>query len=979
MAGHVDAPERLDMTRWTIPILATVVACAPSAPDPAQGALSRRQAADPSCIPGNTGEQVCYTGVFPDDPILVDFREAVRLPDTTYTNSTTKPETFTIEWAGVSEPGSGTIHVATLQPGEQQTFTGIDFDVSSFAVGSHTIVIGWNAYGDLAATVQRQFTLVVLQPGQLREVIQVPVRWCAVEGSPQAGGHKAGDTTPATRLLSVMGKVNDDVWLPGASILFRLAPSPQGIPVVADPMSSFEPGDVNLTGFGSGEWGMVAHECDSAWAERYPDQVGTVLVNARTLIPETETTVGGVAPAVPLDLRVTGARGSLLCSQPRDLDVSDVTVLAMAVTYDPALWKAPGSRYYGDTFDPVKVIAHELGHTLTLGHGNGLDDNHDGSLPPTPGLRRFDEYCDPLAGNEDDYTNVGTCEATSSLMRPDACKNLQPLQREMARAAAKLLPGAVVTDPAADPAGRLVATPGTCPPACSIAPSLVLRTLELTETPGTALTSFTHTVVGAFPRTRSNRYVVYADLDDDGQTGCSTSDPGVPAFQGAELRTEVTVAVVGGIPTATPRVWRCSGGSWVEQSDPGIEAGAYVQTMDVHDAPPIRGGGIVTIRIPDSVRGPAGSVVRLQGASLGNGESDLLPASGTGAELSLVPPRLPTCSTSPPLAAPGQPVTIAGTGLPASEAAQVVIGGEAAGIASTDATGQLQGSVSVPSTARQGVRTVEARFQGGTAVCALLVRGGAVTPVTTATPSPAANTSGWNNTPVDVTLAATDASGSGIDRIDYSATGAQPISPTSSAGTQVSIAFSQEGQTVLHYFATSNASVSEPQHELELNLDVTPPTIEWAGNQGVYGILDTVNVTCTAADALSGLLSNTCRNISGPAYLFTSCGSSTFEATAIDLAGNVATASTSFRLRVTFEDLCTLTRTFIATCGTSPHANLGNSFCSQLASAQAAQERGNLRAARNIIEAYVHHVAASRGAVFTEQQVDILTALAREL
>ena len=26
MAGHVDAPERLDMTLWTIPILATVVA-----------------------------------------------------------------------------------------------------------------------------------------------------------------------------------------------------------------------------------------------------------------------------------------------------------------------------------------------------------------------------------------------------------------------------------------------------------------------------------------------------------------------------------------------------------------------------------------------------------------------------------------------------------------------------------------------------------------------------------------------------------------------------------------------------------------------------------------------------------------------------------------------------------------------------------------------------------------------------------------
>lgn len=37
------------------------------------------------------------------------------------------------------------------------------------------------------------------------------------------------------------------------------------------------------------------------------------------------------------------------------------------------------------------------------------------------------------------------------------------------------------------------------------------------------------------------------------------------------------------------------------------------------------GDGIVTIRMPDSIRGPAGTTVRLQAALQGNDQSDLLP------------------------------------------------------------------------------------------------------------------------------------------------------------------------------------------------------------------------------------------------------------------------------------------------------------------------------------------------------------------
>ena len=103
-----------------------------------------------------------------------------------------------------------------------------------------------------------------------------------------------------------------------------------------------------------------------------------------------------------------------------------------------------------------------------------------------------------------------------------------------------------------------------------------------------------------------------------------------------------------------------------------------------------------------------------------------------------------------------------------------------------------------------------------------------------------------------MSLTATDAPGGpGIQEITYSATGAQAIATTTRSGASAQLTFSQEGQTVLHYFATNNGNVSEPPHDLPLNIDVTAPVVQYTGNQGVYGLLDTVHITCTASDALS--------------------------------------------------------------------------------------------------------------------------------
>jgi hypothetical protein len=93
-------------------------------------------------------------------------------------------------------------------------------------------------------------------------------------------------------------------------------------------------------------------------------------------------------------------------------------------------------------------------------------------------------------------------------------------------------------------------------------------------------------------------------------------------------------------------------------------------------------------------------------------------------------------------------------------------------------------------------------------------------------------------------------------------------------------------------------------------IDTHPPTVTYAGNGGTYGILAPVAITCTAADAVSGVASTTCANASAPAWSF-GAGQHTLSATATDKAGNTGNGSTSFTVTVSAADLCTLTRQFV--------------------------------------------------------------------
>ena len=238
------------------------------------------------------------------------------------------------------------------------------------------------------------------------------------------------------------------MWYPQAQIAFSTA-TDSAIPVIRDPSppngSNGALGDLEVD---STYYPVMAQTaCREAWALRYPNRPGIPVVNARSFLRGGATL--GVAPQPPNGLYVpgsrhfgSGTRGDALCGSPVQLTPADTADQFVAV-FDEA-------RIVGSD-SPVTTLAHELGHNLFLGHGNGLDDDGDGGRQDVAGPRRYDEYCDPdwlvPPGNTVVAEDVGS-PTPCSLMQLFACSTtLRPLQVQTARGVARFVPGSVDGQP----------------------------------------------------------------------------------------------------------------------------------------------------------------------------------------------------------------------------------------------------------------------------------------------------------------------------------------------------------------------------------------------------------------------------------------------------------------------------------------------------------------------------------------------------
>src|SRR6185437_1091341 len=148
-----------------------------------------------------------------------------------------------------------------------------------------------------------------------------------------------------------------------------------------------------------------------------------------------------------------------------------------------------------------------------------------------------------------------------------------------------------------------------------------------------------------------------------------------------------------------------------------------------------------------------------------------------------------------------------------------------------------------------------------------------------------------------------------------------------------------------------------------VNIDLTAPSVNYSGNQGSYAVDQTVNITCSASDTLSGVDSTTCQTISGPAYNY-ALGANSFSASATDKAGNIGNSSVSFTVGVTVDSLCNLTQQFV---GNSRGAL---AMCVPLNGIELAQTTHNARSKSALINTYIMLVNTQRG--LSSQQRTIL-------
>jgi hypothetical protein len=152
-----------------------------------------------------------------------------------------------------------------------------------------------------------------------------------VEGSPQAEGKKAGATVSGAKLLSLLQKVNDQIWVPEAHISFW-SPISSGLPAIKDPSYTGGPGNYlgDIDALWHFESGDAREECKQAWASRYPGQTGTILINVRLL-----TNAGpvlGHSPGAQRELWITDQRGDDLADS-RVTSLSPMLRLSMSLLW----------------------------------------------------------------------------------------------------------------------------------------------------------------------------------------------------------------------------------------------------------------------------------------------------------------------------------------------------------------------------------------------------------------------------------------------------------------------------------------------------------------------------------------------------------------------------------------------------------------------------------------------------------------------
>ena len=250
----------------------------------------------------------------------------------------------------------------------------------------------------------------------------VPLRWCVLQGT-RASLDANSAVLARLRLASSILAPQAGITLrsPVTSALGESA----GFPVIPDPRTALgRPGDVLVPTVSTAEYQLVITRCAQAWQR---------LVQAS----EPDGTGGGIAKG-PIGVII----GDFVDANGRPFGSVWGYGMTASTNGDwcdarsPAVrWATGGSLMVVDSADgspsPLldrRLVAHEMGHILRLGHGNGLDDA--GSV-----TGRIDKWCDD--GENDRAAPGSLMTVTLSYER------VTPWQQRLTRTVAAVHPASV--------------------------------------------------------------------------------------------------------------------------------------------------------------------------------------------------------------------------------------------------------------------------------------------------------------------------------------------------------------------------------------------------------------------------------------------------------------------------------------------------------------------------------------------------------
>ncbi len=531
---------------------------------------------------------------------------------------------------------------------------------------------------------------------------ELPVRWCAVAGSPAVTNPGfVGEANTDGVLWRRQERLSDRITIPQAGVTWRSAiiadvTGPGNFPVVADQNTAVgNPGDMINPGLNATEYNATVNACVAAWDALLPvgvgSDLGVVALNVNRIVNTTGTpmtTLGTVAGAG------FGQRRLILQDAAYTFAGSPV---ATGIGVDAA----------------ESTLGHEIAHSLptqlspptsTVGlrHACATSTFNTNLMSPTLGDLDGDNIWEQTLLGTSVQQAIGNGPDGSHCTGDDVFETLD--QIATLRQTAPLVPGcrlfgtatacSTLSDVAADDVGEV--EPG------GLDVSLVSVT-DPEEREGVDFAIETFLPIDEETFASGAEFLIAADLDDDAETGLAPSDQGVPiGFQGAELLLSGELA---GENELAVRAFVAEDGEWVErQRLSGLVSPnqSIVEVFEPEQTEELREITSHTVqwRVDPVLLEPLGQTLRLAAVTRESAAADEPPLDGFGADdgvrFGLGPAEFPTCEVTPDPAPAGGLAEVAVEGLLPERGVHALIGPDEAGTGTTDAQGSATVTLRVP-------------------------------------------------------------------------------------------------------------------------------------------------------------------------------------------------------------------------------------------------------------------------------------------